>query len=1119
MSYLSSSYRWLLVWCLLLGAAGAHAKEIQLQLDSHLPDPRSGAPVTFGVPFPRGELSLNALDTVRLVQNDGQVVPHQQRVNATWNPNGSEGVRWLLIDAQVDARQAYRLVYGQGVPAAAPAAKDIARETEERVIIDAGFITGFIRKNSFEPFTTLMSLGQPIAIKPEDAGTYGTMPEPMKNYPNPEVLAQRVAAMTPPAPFNGLYVEHAKRGLFRSDLDQEAQVTIEENGPLRCIIKAEGWYTNEAGEKFCRYLVRLHIFRNRTDLKLDHTFIFTGLSREDPIRSLGVRILRAPVEAGKATRLYAGNADGLEAGVGGMDGTGRMCIVQDQSERGRFDFYQANDLGGVVKQANQGGGWLTGIHNQGFEVAIRDAWQQFPWALRFFEGLLDIELWPPHAGLLETTWDGYWNQLTERQKRWNAANMQTKEPDIDKWLALLRDKTNGTGVAKTHEVWLSFMGPQYGAARGIYPATGQLAREVAYPVLMCADPQWMCATQALDWQPHMARNRTDYSQEEACFDAMLYFMQSAVAANNWYGWWNWGGYHQHLFIGPQVPRAALWADDAAEQAWHRAHPKSHYQWGRFPWVEYFRSGDRNWLRYAQTYTLYSADRAHAHHTGNGRNNGGEYHYDNSHVHWVGGYRFSPGGDQLSSNLQGKDDYVYQYWMTGDRHALDVLIANGNLIVEHHAKGGTQFRWKPGFERGNDIRNAGMQLERLMSLYQATWDERYLNVAKDVANAFKPLVTTEQVRAAENNNGGVFHQALTWAYQGMWLYWSVTQDAEFRPALQAFIDRNRDYVAGMPGTGSGRALAYGYLLTGDTTYLDFARAQLDAFVAQGITNVSFAPSYKQELNPLPGLLGVLNSAPKEWRYRNLPPDLRGGTLSYRYHAYGLTNPHMQPARAFLNETADQAFSFILATSKGGGFTLYDPQGKAVATQTMDPATQHWCKFEVPADGVTGTYTLVCTESNDALKQTGNFLESPTWARVLDCPLPVVVEFGKRPLMLTAVARTLYFQVPATGETPAVYLSELDPARRLRVFNPNGQWSVSTLDRPRAYGGGAYFVIPEEQRGQLLGLQVVQEPNQIYKWGASWPQFIILENMPNYVSANAEDFFIPQIPDSLQSAGKP
>ena len=196
--------------CMTLASVTLHAQTIPLIVDSYLPDARPGAPVKCGVPFPKGHLTDPS--RVRLVDGEGRTLPHQQRVLATWDAQGRQGVRWLLVDLLADPSGAggYSLVVDDK-PQPASTEPTVARLDGDVIAIDTGPLTGTVAtRGGFDLFGKLLCIGEPVV--------HAT-----------------------PGAFSGFSVEHETRGVFRADLDREAQVVLEENGPIRATLKADGW--------------------------------------------------------------------------------------------------------------------------------------------------------------------------------------------------------------------------------------------------------------------------------------------------------------------------------------------------------------------------------------------------------------------------------------------------------------------------------------------------------------------------------------------------------------------------------------------------------------------------------------------------------------------------------------------------------------------------------------------------------------------------------------------------------------------------------------------------------------------------------------------------------------
>lgn len=1062
----------------LIATTSIQAGTIPVLVDRVLPDYRTNAPVKFGVPFPRGVLKVD--ERVQVLDDRDQVVPHQQRVTATWDPTGEQGVRWLLVDFSTNAERSYRIAYGPDLKPGTDEVRPIAVVEGDVIKLDTGYLAGVIETGKTDLLGRLTAQGRPLV----------------------EADAQR---------FSGFFVEHEARGVFRSDLDREPTIVLEEAGPIRATVKMDGWYTNPAGEKFCRYSIRAHFFRDRPDVKLEHTFIYTGMSKDDKIRSMGLQV---PQRTGMRGHIW---------GEGDLQND--MLEIFTSNAKVVLDSANHEDIELVrYFPENQTRRRLASRANATFQygyasVAIRDGWQQYPFGFEVNDGVMQVQLWPSGERLLDTTFDGYWWFLDEHQKHFlmrgkRAAAKATPEELVK----LYRDKVNATGAAKTHEVWLSFHVEPRAMNTGMYG--GRLWREVENPVIAHADLHWTTASRALDFCAHTPRDDVNFPEEERYLDTMLTMVQQLTDKWHWYGWWNWGSYYQ----SPGEP-AGVFRDTHRQHTWNRNRPKSHYGWGQFPWLSYYRTGDRKWLRYAQTYTLYSADRAFKHHSNeDARFAGAEYHYDNSEIHWVGGYGGWPYGPEGINNLQGKDDYIYMYWLTGDRRPLDVLkmwadslggpITPGNTI-------GSQWNWKVGFERGNDIRNAGHQLHRLMMLYQATWDERCLRTATHIANSFAALQTEADVIAAEGDRRGAngddesrFTAAAGWAYEGLWLYYNVTGDERIKRTLQAFIERSVNNDSGLGhGYSQMRAYTYGYELTGDELYLHLLRGILDDYVSLWVTPGAMSTTDRKWGSITLGRsLGTLASAPQAWKDKHLPTHVRGRTLTYEYARSNDGAPN-----AYFLKTEDRAWRFRLLTNRGGKFAVRRPDGSVAYESPMIdfPFQRKWLEVEVPADGQTGTYTLVCVQASDWKKNLEGEAGMYARARIVRSDLPVVVGLNASAVMQRApwdmyapvFGRALYFKA---SQSPAVVHVEPSQGRSVLLAH-DGQTLASSIGRYPNYLGVHSFPIGDELIGKVLELRqdrptdryLALPPRSSGSIGLLW-----FDGIPPYVAANANDYFVPK-----------
>ncbi|MCY2954928.1 MAG: hypothetical protein NTU53_23610 [Planctomycetota bacterium] len=140
------------VAAILSASPAVAATAVELNVVERQAVSRRGEPLTFGVPFPKGE--LRGTNEVRLLR-DGREVPAQFRTTGLWRPDDS--IRWLLVDLQTDieanSRQIYTLEYGEGVSAKANPPVAIRIEASDvGYTVNTGAVVFSINRRVFDLF-------------------------------------------------------------------------------------------------------------------------------------------------------------------------------------------------------------------------------------------------------------------------------------------------------------------------------------------------------------------------------------------------------------------------------------------------------------------------------------------------------------------------------------------------------------------------------------------------------------------------------------------------------------------------------------------------------------------------------------------------------------------------------------------------------------------------------------------------------------------------------------------------------------------------------------------------------------------------------------------------------
>ena len=890
------------VICILIGAVSpsiVRAGVVPIRIDVTVQPPAWPVPCTVGVPFPKD--ALQTTDPVNLLDADGRAVEFQSRVTATWDTTAKTGVRWLLLDFQPRDARPHRLVFGKDLDAApAPASNPIITDTDNAFEIDTGILKTVCPKNQLDPWTGLTVEGRKWLDTSKPVGPL---------------------------------VTHETRGTFMAINDRAAEVVLEENGPQRATLKATGWYANDAGEKFGRFIVRLHFHKGLPDVRMEHTFIFTGQSLHDRVRDLAIAM---PVVMNQQVR------GGALAG----EDFGHICDMIDFSDKAHFSITsdRANGrtldwrLRNVAAEKNspikgeKNAGWLglTTDAATGVAIVLEKAWQQSPFELEVEQNTLWMHLWPRHGRLMDLSFDGMWYYLSEEEKLEKLAAKPIEAPstvqDTLKWVR----SVNRSGMSKTHDLWLLFR------ALDIY-SMRDYVRSVKEPVLAIIDPVWACGTEALMQAAH-PHDPTNFRDEEAFLATILDLRLAEREQGKIYGFFDFGGYHTVPFgDGDRNLDAGTW---------RRARPKSHYGWATYAPAMYYRTGDRRYLDYAKEYSTYSVDAGICLHDNPVTKDfaGGEFGYNNSEIHWLGGAE--------AFALQSREDAVYLYWLTGQRRMLDALLLWAEQAEQyeatHAADGGGFFL---SLERegpyGNIRRNLGSVLQRWCILYAATGDPRWKARADRVAESFRKIDFSRD-SDQEVQNYLQFHAS--WVMEGLDFYYRLTGDAKIREVMEAFcrqaMRRGLGFSTGGRESASLNFYSFGYQLTGDTAFLRAGQNVVDNMLFDWASPEVLNPGGKWGVQTLPRFLGTVMKAPPEFLRRITPTHERHRIVQWPadHHA------------CFLQEK-DGPISIHVASLPGGTYALFDPDGEPCARIELAYSTSLSGKLEAAADSKTGVYTLM------------------------------------------------------------------------------------------------------------------------------------------------------------------
>jgi hypothetical protein len=373
-------------------------------------------PVTGGVPFPRGV--LGSADDVRVVLN-GEEVPSQIKPTGTW-PDGS--IKWVLVtmlaDVPAGSESEYTLQFGRDVERAIGGAP-MARREANATMVD----TGAAR-------LTIDEHGQIAGL--QCAGN--------------EVLRAGTACTTSMTD---------SAGSVYSTANGPADVSIEENGPVRSVIHTEGKMVSADGAEAFIVQQRIEAYRGVPFVRVHHRFINALPEEFTETESL---VFDVPTAEGD--RWQAPVVEGEPLVLGGQTKTVHQRDDSEYTTMGAGR--DAVDSGRVV-------GTLVCASPEGCAIALRDFWQQYPKAFSVTDNGVAVELCPDfETGL------------------YDEAPFEKEGHQLFYYLLDGHYRIK-TGMAKTHEMLLC------GATGTDRDATCALFQK---PLLLAVPPQWNCDSKA-----------------------------------------------------------------------------------------------------------------------------------------------------------------------------------------------------------------------------------------------------------------------------------------------------------------------------------------------------------------------------------------------------------------------------------------------------------------------------------------------------------------------------------------------------------------------------------------------------------------------------------------------
>jgi hypothetical protein len=624
---------------LLLGAAAALLPLCGCRTVFHVPlhleeaggVSRHAWPVSAGVPFPRGALRESA--RLALTDADGTSVPLQTATLARW-PDGS--VKWALLDLQADLDAGATARWRLSNTGRRAGGSPLAATGKDGVVVT----TGRLRLH-----VPIGGAGTPLFHLWLDGDGDGAFAAAERLTPGAD-LRLRLQETAPGLPDRENWLRQAADDpgvVFLASADPDRHVVIEENGPLRAVVRIDGWHQDAAGRRAFMYTLRLHVFRGQSRIRFQHTFVATENVNRNFLRAMALVLPgvgaapQAAVPGAEGVVRRQLTADGaLSAAVIGPPKLYHLVSYRDV-ERPRYSVANRDgDAWRTVADGPTTRGWLRATGPAGAAaVAVRNFRQLHPKELRA-EG---------SGALLAYLWADRGERCLDLRRRSQEVRADYVESDGF-------DPNGGRGIAKTHEIMVAYAPPTAAPLDA-----SALAAALDEPVFPYTTPAYTTGTGVFGEVMPYAPER--FPRCEASIAFGFRYLRAVREAYGMHGIIDWGdiaiaGVGSKDHRGASHPEGIPWRG-------YTGWCNSDFALTHGFFLHYLRTGDRRVLLDGEAMAMHVLDIDTEHYNPEKPESIGRGHRHDQQ-HWGNGYR---------DYCRAPHGAIDLYLLTGNRRAFDV----------------------------------------------------------------------------------------------------------------------------------------------------------------------------------------------------------------------------------------------------------------------------------------------------------------------------------------------------------------------------------------------------------------------------------------------------------------
>lgn len=552
---------------------------------------------TVGVPWPRGLLRK---DQAFALRSEGGPLPCQSWPTAYW-PDGS--LKWTAHALPADALPSGRITIQAGAPAPMPAGLSVrVEERPDAIVVDTGVIACTMPRRGSHIIASIARDGRVRA------------------------RAGRLVVLCDDQP-------DADQGALRQTrFDSEIEkLTLEQNGPVRSVVKIEGKHRADAGRAWLPFSLRLYFHAGAESVRIMHTFVFDGDEQKDFLRGIGLRF-EVPLSDPLHDRhvRFGGEDGGLWAeGVRNLTGlrrdpgvavraaqlAGQACPPISEHVAGLLHLVPAwgdltlsqlsADSFRIHKRTQAGCGWIDsawgrrapglgyvgGASGGGVAFGLRDFWQRHPTRLDIRGAQTDaaqvtLWMWSPDAPAMDLRF--YHDGMGMDSHAEELQGLEITYEDYE------RGYGTPVGVARSSEITLW--------ALETTPARERLVRMAALvqtPPQLVPQPAHILATRVFgDLWSLPDRSTPARAALEDQLDARFDFYRKEVDQRRWYGFWDYGDI-RHTYDADRHD----WRYDVGGFAWDN----SELSPDLWLWYDFLRSGRADVFRMAEAMVRHTSE--------------------------------------------------------------------------------------------------------------------------------------------------------------------------------------------------------------------------------------------------------------------------------------------------------------------------------------------------------------------------------------------------------------------------------------------------------------------------------------------------------------------------------